>query len=452
MAIKAHLEALGRPVLDVGTHNAESCDYPVFAIAAAEAVAKGTAWRGVIVDGAGIGSSMVANKIHGVRAALAFNLKTATNAREHNDANVLTLGAGYLQEREALDIVDVFLSTVCTVDRHQRRVSMIDALDAARPQLRSASEMSVDPGQQRLIEAIERALKANPTLLSGIAGVGGSCSTSAHGCSGGDNHGASLHANCANLDPPAVRSVLQGCTDGRVSASLGVGAVPADLAPIIDHTLLKPGTTYAEIEQLCDEAAICGFASVCVNPIHVARAAKHLAGKSPKVCTVIGFPLGATPKENKVLEARRAIRDGADELDMVIAIGALRSGDYDYVYQDIRGLVEVANERGRMLKVIIETALLTDEEKVMACMLAKRARAHFVKTSTGFASGGATREDVALMARAVDYSLEVKASGGVRSAEDAHGMVQAGATRIGASVGVKIAGCNVQSGRQATAY
>ncbi|MBT3218974.1 MAG: deoxyribose-phosphate aldolase [Proteobacteria bacterium] len=215
--------------------------------------------------------------------------------------------------------------------------------------------------------------------------------------------------------------------------------VPKDVAKFIDHTLLKANATYGQLNTLCDEAIKYGFASVCVNPLYVKRCAQRLRGQQPLVCTVVGFPLGATPRENKALETRRAIRDGAREVDMVLAIGALKSGDEKYVYDDIRLVAEAAHEGGAILKVIIETSLLTDEEKVTACILSRKARADFVKTSTGFSTGGATVKDVALMARAVDYKLEVKASGGVKNAEDASNMIAAGATRIGASVGVKIA-------------
>ncbi|MEO7327384.1 MAG: deoxyribose-phosphate aldolase [Minicystis sp.] len=214
--------------------------------------------------------------------------------------------------------------------------------------------------------------------------------------------------------------------------------VPQDLAKLIDHTLLKPEATYTDIDRLCDEAIKYSFASVCVNPIHVKRCAQRLRGASSVVCTVVGFPLGSTPSEIKALEARRAIRDGAKEIDMVLAIGALKSGDTKYVYEDIRLVAEAAHDGRAILKVILETALLTDEEKVAACVAAKRARADFVKTSTGFSKGGATVHDIALMAKAVDHQLGVKASGGVGSAADVQKMVEAGATRIGASVGVKI--------------
>jgi deoxyribose-phosphate aldolase len=238
--------------------------------------------------------------------------------------------------------------------------------------------------------------------------------------------------------PEVVRGFLGGARDVRLMGSPGIDAVPDDLARLIDHTLLRPEATYADIDRLCDEAKKYGFASVCVNPMHARRCADRLRGASSVVCTVIGFPLGATPPEIKALEARRAIRDGAREVDMVLAIGALKSGDHRYVYDDIRLVAEAAHEGRALLKVILETALLTDEEKVAACVAAKRARADFVKTSTGFSKGGATAHDVALMAKAVDHALGVKASGGVGSAADARKMIEAGATRIGASVGVKI--------------
>jgi deoxyribose-phosphate aldolase len=427
-ALKAHLQAKGFEVLDVGTDSKEPCDYPVFARAAAEAIASGKAWRAVVVDGAGIGSCMVANKVKGVRAGMAFDTATAKNAREHNDAHLLTLGAGYLSEDAAKAIVDVFLATECTVDRHKKRVAMIDALDGVRESpARSPSAMATGTGEfEALVGKISQILTANPSMLAGGPGGHGSCGT----CSG--------CGHCARRRTEDVRSMVTAVPGSRVSSALGVGDVPKEIGKYIDHTLLKAEATYPEIDKLCDEAAQYGFASVCVNPMHVKRCAARLKGASAVVCTVIGFPLGATPREVKALEARRAIRDGAREVDMVIAIGALKSGDHQYVLDDIRAVAEAAHDGGAILKVIIETALLTDEEKVAACVLSKKARADFVKTSTGFSKGGATTHDVALMAKAVDFQLGVKASGGVKSAEDARNMIAAGATRIGASVGVKI--------------
>lgn len=227
---------------------------------------------------------------------------------------------------------------------------------------------------------------------------------------------------------------------GASRVSAGLGAVPADveIARLIDHTLLKPDATPDQIAQLCFEARTYGFASVCVNPAHVKLAAELLAGSPVKVCTVIGFPLGATLPEVKVFEALDAIAKGASEIDMVINIGALKARDYTLVARDIQGVVSACHDREALVKVIIEAALLTDEEKVAACLLAKEAGADFVKTSTGFGPGGARLEDVALMRRAVGPKMGVKAAGGIRTLAEAQSMVEAGATRIGASAGVAI--------------
>src|SRR5436190_8855762 len=225
----------------------------------------------------------------------------------------------------------------------------------------------------------------------------------------------------------------------RIGIVLGETATAHDWASLIDHTLLKPEASEADIKKLCDEAAQFGFASVCVNPSWVKSAAEFLRGTSVPVCTVIGFPLGATLPDVKAYEARRAIFNGAREVDMVINIGALKSGDDCAVEDDIKAVVEAAHENHVLCKVIIETALLTDEEKVRACLAAKNAGADFVKTSTGFSKGGATVHDVSLMRKTVGRTLGVKASGGVKGIEDARAMFEAGATRIGASVGVKIA-------------
>lgn len=225
----------------------------------------------------------------------------------------------------------------------------------------------------------------------------------------------------------------------RIGIVLGETATAHDWASLIDHTLLKPEASEADIKKLCDEAAQYGFASVCVNPAWVKKAAEFLRGSGVPVCTVIGFPLGATLPDVKAYEARRAIFNGAREVDMVINIGALKSGDDCTVEDDIRAVVEAAHENGVLCKVIIETALLTDEEKVRACLASKNAGADFVKTSTGFSKGGATVHDVSLMRQTVGSALGVKASGGVKGIEDARAMFEAGATRIGASVGVKIA-------------
>ncbi len=237
--------------------------------------------------------------------------------------------------------------------------------------------------------------------------------------------------------PEQVRTVVANGAD-RVAFHGPAADVPLDLAKYIDHTLLKPEATAAQIDELCDEAREFRFASVCINPTWVKRAASRLRGSGVPVCTVIGFPLGATTPEIKAMETRRAIRDGAREVDMVINIGALKSGQLDLVRTDIAKVVDAARESGVLCKVIIEAGLLTDEEKVIASSLAKEAKADYVKTSTGFLAGGATVYDVALMRETVGPDMGVKASGGVRTAEEAEDMIAAGATRIGASAGVQI--------------
>jgi deoxyribose-phosphate aldolase len=210
------------------------------------------------------------------------------------------------------------------------------------------------------------------------------------------------------------------------------------LAGMIDHTQLKPGATDAQIAQLCDEARRYAFASVCVNPVHVGRCAQLLEGSEALVCTVVGFPLGANLTAVKAFEAERAIADGAVEIDMVMNVGALKSGQRERAAEDIAGVARVCEDGGALLKVIIEAALLTDEEKESACRLVQSAGADYVKTSTGFGPGGATVEDVTLMRRVVGPEMGVKAAGGVRTYRDALTMIAAGATRIGASSSVDI--------------
>lgn len=212
----------------------------------------------------------------------------------------------------------------------------------------------------------------------------------------------------------------------------------SDLARLIDHTLLKPEAKFAEIETLCEEARRHSFASVCVNPFWVTAAATALEGSIVKVCTVIGFPLGANRTETKVAEAKLALEQGADELDMVLNIGALKSGIEQVVANDIRAIADAAHSGQAILKVILETCLLTDAEKELACRIAVDSGADFVKTSTGFSKSGATTDDISLMRRVVGPEIGVKASGGIRTNEDALRMVAAGATRIGASASVAI--------------
>jgi deoxyribose-phosphate aldolase len=283
----------------------------------------------------------------------------------------------------------------------------------------------------QLIEAITRqvmaALSASTPAgfpgASGLPGDGRDCGT----CSGG----------CAARCAPKVAEVVAGGAS-RVSYSGEAGYVSKDLAKYIDHTLLKPDATAADIDKLCAEAVTHGFASVCINPAWVSRAAKHLKGSGVAVASVVGFPFGATTPEIKAHETRMVIREGAREIDMVINVGALKSGMTDLVREDIARVSDACHESGALNKVIIEAALLTDREKVVACQLAKQAKADFVKTSTGYASGGATVFDVALMRETVGPRIGVKAAGGIRTKSDVEDMIAAGATRIGASAGVKI--------------
>jgi deoxyribose-phosphate aldolase len=288
---------------------------------------------------------------------------------------------------------------------------------------------------ERLVEQITEAIVAR---LDGERGEDGAC-----GCG----------TACFNRCPERMQRVVDAGA-ARLGLVLADAATARDWASMIDHTLLKPEAAEADIRRLCEEAAQYGFASVCVNPSWVKSAECHLRGSGVPVCTVVGFPLGATLPDVKAYETRRSILDGAREIDMVINIGALKSGDDCAVEYDIRSVVEAAHEQNVLVKVIIEAALLTDEEKVRACVAARQAGADFVKTSTGFAKSGATVADVALMRRTVGSEMGVKAAGGVKGLGDARAMLEAGATRIGASVGVKIAqeAAGVKTTAAAAAY
>jgi deoxyribose-phosphate aldolase len=244
------------------------------------------------------------------------------------------------------------------------------------------------------------------------------------------------HGVLGDCCPDRLRGVIDaGATRVGVHA---LGGAPSGIAGMIDHTLLKPDATRQNIEELCREAAQFHFATVCVNPTWVALCTSLLAGSGVGVCSVVGFPLGATTADVKRYETQRAIFDGAREIDMVINVGALKSGDLRIVERDIEAVVVPCRECGVLSKVIIEAALLTDDEKVTACTLAKAAGADYVKTSTGFGPGGATAADVTLMRRVVGAEMGVKAAGGVRDLESVNAMIAAGATRVGASAGVKI--------------
>lgn len=249
-----------------------------------------------------------------------------------------------------------------------------------------------------------------------------------------------VRCGCHSVNEDCCPTRLQGVLDAG-AARIGLhatGGAPDGVSGLIDHTLLKPDATRQELEKLCREAAEFKFATVCVNPTWVAYCASQLRRTSVGVCTVVGFPLGATTPDVKNYETRRVIFDGAREVDMVINVGALKSGDVRLVERDIEAVAQPCREAGVISKVIIEAAFLTDDEKVTACTLAKAAGADFVKTSTGFGPGGATVADVALMRRVVGAEMGVKAAGGVRDLEGLKAMVAAGATRVGASAGVKI--------------
>jgi deoxyribose-phosphate aldolase len=405
--LATHLRKAGHQVEDVGTSSREVVDYPVFARSVAQAVSEGRTDVGIMIDGAGIGSCMVANKVPGVRAALAYDLSSARNSREHNDANLLTLGGGFIGTGLAEQIVDVWLSTECTEPRHLNRVAMFDGETAEL----NLSNQDMDRVMDRLCQ-----------ILGPMTGV------EPPGASVGDN-------------PEAAREFVRLGATGLTSVAPAEqpGNIPDDLARYIDHTILKPNATEEQIRTLCAEALEFNFRSVCVNPTWVSLAADLLRGSEVLTCTVVGFPLGANESAIKAMEARRAIRNGAREIDMVINIGALKGGNDALVLRDIRAVVEDCVDGNAVCKVILETALLTDEEKRRASELAKAARADFVKTSTGFSTGGATVSDVALMAEVVrGAGMEVKASGGISSYSDARAMIEAGATRLGASASIGI--------------
>ena len=421
--LTAHLQKAGHQVEDAGTLSREAVDYPVFARAVAEAVSEGRADVGIMIDGAGIGSCMVANKVPGVRAALAYDLSSARNSREHNDANVLTLGAGLIGASLAQQIVDVWLATECTEQRHLNRVSMFaDSGGRSDSQPRATSSHEEIANMNLSDQDIDRVVTRLHQILGPMTNVepGGPCV--------GEN-------------PEAAREFVRLGATGLTSVAPAEqpGSIPGDLARYIDHTLLKPSATEEQIRTLCAEALEFNFRSVCVNPTWVSLAAELLRGSEVLTCTVVGFPLGANEPAIKAMEARRAIRNGAREIDMVINVGALKSGDDALVLRDIRAVVEDCVDGNAVCKVILETALLSDAEKRQASELAREARAHFVKTSTGFSTGGATVSDVALMAEVVrGAGMEVKASGGISSYQDAKAMIEAGATRLGASASIGI--------------
>jgi deoxyribose-phosphate aldolase len=391
------LREKGCSVQDCGTHSKDAVDYPRIAYTVAQLVASGQSNRGIMIDSTGIGSAMTANKVPGVRAAACYSVALAKNSREHNDANVLTLGAGQTNFEQAIPIVEAFLTAECVEERHRKRVQLISAV------------------QEGLVEV-------GPHQATLLAGAGE----------------PRLAPTEPDLEKVAKR-VQEFLAEQGKPATTPPSPQPLNIPQLIDHTILRPDATKTDIEQLCREARQHKFYSVCVNPTWVSLGRQLLGGSGVKVCCVVGFPLGAQLPETKAMEARAAIREGAKEIDMVINVGALKSGDDVMVLREIRSVVEACRDGSAKSKVILETSLLTNEEKVRACELAIIAKADFVKTSTGFSTGGATVEDVALMSRIVrEKGLGVKASGGIRSLVDLRRMVQAGATRIGTSSGIKI--------------
>jgi deoxyribose-phosphate aldolase len=436
--LKLYLKEKGFTVFDCGTNSLEAVDYPVIAHNVALLISQGKYEKGIIIDGAGIGSAMAANKTDGVRAALCYDVSSAKNSREHNDANVLTLGAGLIGLALAKQIVDIWLTTECTVERHLRRVKKIE--DIEKGQLAVDIKMKSNPsntGEKNLSEISAADLDKIAQKIASMFSHDNNfmTATSPANC---DNETCQDCGLCADKAPDTIRKFIDLGLSRVSNAPGGIGA-PTEFSKYIDHTILKPEASKTQIETLCKEAVEHNFASVCINPTYVKLARELTKDSNVDVCTVVGFPLGANLPEIKAMETRRAIREGAKEIDMVINIGALKSGDFDLVIKDIRAVVEACVDGSAICKVIIEAALLTDDEKIKACELSKQARAHYVKTSTGFAKGGATAHDVALMGNVVSgTSMGVKAAGGIRTFEDAQEMIDAGATRLGASAGVKI--------------
>jgi deoxyribose-phosphate aldolase len=386
--VKTYLTRAGYTMVDVGTDNGKTAvDYPDFAYAVARSVVSDECDRGIMLDGAGIGSSMVCNKVHGIRAALCWNEKTIINSRQHNNANVLTMGTGMHEPDEICKMAVLWLETAFEGGRHWPRINKMMAIEKNRRRKMDQNEL-VEKITREVMDRLKEIMKNQSTNLSGTT-------------------------------IPAQ------------------GISQTDLAGYIDHTLLKPGAINAQFDQLVSEALQYKFYSVCVNSSWVPYVAKKLRGSEVKICSVVGFPLGEMDSRSKAFETRNAIANGAHEIDMVMNVGALKSRNLKLVEEDIRA-VKRACRSNTILKVIIETSLLTDEEKVLACEIAKKADASFVKTSTGFGGGGATVQDIALMRRVVGQDMGVKASGGIKDFKSAVELIKAGATRIGAGASVQI--------------
>lgn len=453
--LKQFLTDSGYAVQDQGTHSRDPVDYPDFARAVAQAVAAGKAWRGIVVDGAGIGSAIAANKVPGARAALCYDRATARNSREHNDANVLTLGARLIPAELAREVAAAWLETRFAGGRHQNRIDKITALEQRGLPPEPTSPLCLETVSIKGSAKTARAVPAQPQAPAGpqdskareqlieavareiLCRLGDQEACALRGLEIDETVCPGCDGRCAESCPAKSRRVLAAGA-ARLGSSLGATAIPPDLARFIDHTLLKPEATESDVRRLCAEAREYQFASVCVNPTWISLCAGELQGSPVKVCTVAGFPLGATLSSVKLFETEQALKLGALEIDMVINVGALKSGHYEQVEQEIRALAEASHRGGAILKVILECALLTDQEKVVASRLSKSAGADFVKTSTGFGPGGATAHDVEIMRLVVGPEMGVKAAGGIRDYQDLQKMLAAGATRIGASASVKI--------------
>jgi len=379
--LKIHLQKQEFKITDCGTTGPDSVDYPRFAYLVAKQVHEGQADIGIIVDGAGIGSAMTANKVTGIRAAMCYDVSTARNAREHNNANVLTLGGSLIGNNLAIQIVDTFLSNSCTEKRHLHRVDMINELDETGEPSYAREKSSKEPSSS----PEENLTTLSPDDLNRVIERVKCMLNTGDSVSDVHSEKAMVCGVCIDKQPETLRKFRDSGVDRfGYNGATGCEDVPEDLARCIDHTLLKPDATEDDVIKLCAEAREYNFASVCISPGYVPLAYRELSDSAVKVCTVVGFPHGANLPEIKALETRRAIRDGAREIDMVINIGALKSGNDELLYRDIRMVCEACEDGGALSKVIIEAALLTDDEKIRACQIAKRAKAKYVKTSTGF--------------------------------------------------------------------
>jgi len=322
--LKVHLRDQEYDVNDCGTFGEKSIDYPDIAMVVAQKVSDRGVQFGIIVDGAGIGSAMVANKFPGVRAALCYDLSSAKNSREHNDANILTLGAGLIGVDLAKQIVDIFLSHECTVERHLNRVKKIDFLDQGTQGVNLSSSTDSVPGDTVIVstDLSQIARRVSQLLNETDISAPEAQLSSAEIC---ENNMICTCGVCVERKPETIRQFIGYGVDriGYLDAG-GCDCVPDDIAKCIDHTILKPDATESDIIKICTEAREYQFASVCVSPSYVSLVARELAGSPVKVCTVVGFPSGAHMPEIKALETRWAIRDGAEEIDMVINIGALK--------------------------------------------------------------------------------------------------------------------------------